>query len=561
MANELTFFTAKNALTPELKDIIFDTSINNRYPTLKDYLTSQKIKYAPTDLQTLVKLADNEIYKAVYYLAHLLYYIMEKSNDWGEAGEQQVKISFCRNLLRKDPSIQLVQEDAFSFLSKVEENIENLELNELSVDMAKNRFRNFQFGLLGNTFSSYKTADINRILRFCGSNKFLQGGFYGEDKEFIFGIGKLTQKAGYDVIYLEQELARTPNNIVAMAAIIGNREIYIRKESLKTIFAQKWIEIFDYENDELSQIKENIYRNISEGIKQKTLSLYTVKTKEDLQTKSEDFIAEMGETILYHELGHGITQHDILPVENAAIGEATKIFGENIYTSMLEFMADFAPPYEGIIGPIQNMIRISKEDPVKATRMYYMYLSDTWFFDTEDEYMYIYSDLMSLILLKYIEPNQSVNFTQLEEDISFSPDRTNKEKLSMFERLLELFIWDMQEIKNIAVSATFNLLDQQLDYNKIRKLMLEQFRKNDGFVHSDSYEFLVPFWTNMLGYISSISDSSDKLKNYLKQQEKKTLMKMLVLSAGKKKAEAYKFDHRKFLVDRMKELNIIKYPL
>ena len=555
----LQFFRDNNKITKELDDIIFDSAINNRYPTLKNYLTIQKISYNEEDLKKVLFLIEKSIFKQVYYYAHLIYYIMEESGNWGEAGEQQIKLSFCRNLLDKDPEIPLVQDDASDFLAKVEENIVKLGIKEISLDEAKKQLKDTKFVVFDHIYSSYKANEINRVLSFLGSDKFLQSGFYGEEKEFIFGKGSLEHKLGYDIVYLEKELSRTPNNIIAMAAIIGNREIFIRKESLKTIFVQKWLEIFNYDEDEKFDIKTNIYRNISEGIKNKTLSLYNVKEKADLERVSEKFINEMGETILYHELGHGITQHDILPLENAAIGEATKILGENIYTSMLEFLADFAPPFEGIIGPIHNMIQISKKDRKKAERMYYMYFSDTWFFDTTDEYMYIYSDLMALILLKYIDHNQEVNFEQLEHDISFEKDRTQKDKLSMFERILELFIWDTQEIRSIAEKAVFTIMNNKYDYKKIRGLMLEEFKRNDGYVKTDTYEFLVPFWTNMLGYILKLSDSADKLRNYVRDQQKITLMKMLVLSCGKKKAESLQYNHRNHIIEQFKDLNLLNY--
>lgn len=555
----LQFFRENNKITKELDDIIFDSAINNRYPTLKNYLTIQKISYNEEDLKKVLFSIEKSIFKQVYYYAHLIYYIMEESGNWGEAGEQQIKLSFCRNLLDKDPEIPLVQDDASDFLAKVEENIVKLGIKDIPLDEAKKQLKDTKFVVFDHIYSSYKANEINRVLTFLGSDKFLQSGFYGEEKEFIFGKGSLEHKLGYDIVYLEKELSRTPNNIIAMAAIIGNREIFIRKESLKTIFVQKWLEIFNYDEDEKFDIKNNIYRNISEGIKNKTLSLYNVKEKPDLELVSEKFISEMGETILYHELGHGITQHDILPLENAAIGEATKILGENIYTSMLEFLADFAPPFEGIIGPIHNMIQISKKDRKKAERMYYMYFSDTWFFDTTDEYMYIYSDLMALILLKYIDHNQEVNFEQLEHDISFEKDRTQKDKLSMFERILELFIWDTQEIKAIAEKAVFTIMNNKYDYKKIRGLMLEEFKRNDGYVKTDTYEFLVPFWTNMLGYILKLSDSADKLRNYVRDQQKITLMKMLVLSCGKKKAESLQYNHRNHIIEQFKDLHLLNY--
>ena len=154
------------------------------------------------------------------------------------------------------------------------------------------------------------------------------------------------------------------------------------------------------------------------------------------------------------------------------------------------------------------MIDISKKDMIRATRMYYMYLSDTWFFNTEDTYMYTYSDLMALILIRYIKEDQSIDFAKLEKDLQFRDDRGQNDKLTLFERIFELYTWDTQEIKTLVEHAEFSLLDDKLDYKKIRALLIEQFRQNDGYVHEDTYEFLVPYWTNMLGYVKQISSSA-----------------------------------------------------
>ena len=85
------------------------------------------------------------------------------------------------------------------------------------------------------------------------------------------------------------------------------------------------------------------YWNIAEGIKQLVLEQYQIESKDDLIKKESSFINDMSETILFHELGHGTVQHHILPFEFGAIGEASKIYGENIYTAILEFLADFSP--------------------------------------------------------------------------------------------------------------------------------------------------------------------------------------------------------------------------
>ena len=76
-------------------------------------------------------------------------------------------------------------------------------------------------------------------------------------------------------------------------------------------------------------------------------------------------------------------------------------------------------------------------------------------------------------------------------------------------------------------------------------------------MHEDTYEFLVPFWTNVLGYVQKISNSNDILTSYIKQQQEKTLKKLLILSCGKEMAMAYKYDHRKYIQERMTELDIL----
>ena len=96
-----------------------------------------------------------------------------------------------------------------------------------------------------------------------------------------------------------------------------------------------------------------------------------------------------------------------------------------------------------------------------------------------------------------------------------------------------------------------------MDYNKIRSYLIEEFRKNDGFVHVDTYEFLVPYWSNIFGYIQSISNSKQLVLDFLKQQQEKALKKIMILSCGKEKALDYDFDHLKYIVDQMTSMKIM----
>ena len=128
---------------------------------------------------------------------------------------------------------------------------------------------------------------------------------------------------------------------------------------------------------------------------------------------------------------------------------------------------------------------------------------------------------------------------------------------SHFDRIIELYKSDITELKTMCENATFDIGGNDMNYNKIRDFLIEEFRKNDGFVHVDTYEFLVPFWSNILGYIQTVSNSKELVKDFLTQQQEKALKKVMVLSCGKETAMKYKFDHRQYIVDRMNELKIL----
>ena len=549
---KLRLLDEKQQFHADIIEIMLDKASINRYKTISDYCSSNKLSLDETDLEAFIKKVEKTIYDQVFYYSHLMYHYMEITGDWGEPGEQQVKITFCRNLLKVDPKIHLTADHAKEFTEKVKETITTLKINTITKETAKQQLRLYKFRIFGKDFETFKTTELMKFLKFSGSNKFLHAGQYGKQMEFIFGSGNSKTIHGYLVTFVQKEYIRTPNNVMSMAAIIGHQNIYIRLESLKTIFAQKWVQIFDYNEFEMLTINSDPFWNIAEGIKQNVLEKYGITTKEKLIEKEKTFINDMSETILFHELGHGIIQHNILPFELGAIGEASKIYGENIYTAILEFLADFSPHHKGLKGPIQNMISISKKDRNRAKRMYLMYMSDTWFYNTDDTYMYTYSDLMILILIRYLK-NDDIDFETMEKDLTYNESKPT----SHFDRIIDLYKTDTNELKTMCENASFTINGIDMSYKKIRDFLIEEFRKNDGFVHVETYEFLVPYWSNIFGYINTVSNSKTLVEDFLKQQQEKALKKVMILSCGKETAQKYNFDHRKYIVDRMTELNFL----
>ncbi len=531
--------------------LFLDKSITNRYPTIVSYAEENNTTIDPKAHLILVQFIEKLIYKQIVYYAYLMYHFMQSSNDWGPPGEEQVKITFCRNILKIDHNVQLTSEHAATFDKKIAETLKKLGIDSLSKDDALLQLRGYKFQMFGRSYELFQAGDLNRYLKFSGSNKFLHAGQYTSQMEFILGSGKSKAMHGYQVIYVEKEYIRTPNNVMSMAAIIGHQSIYIRLESLKTIFFQKWVQIFDYNEFDILSIHSEPLWNIAEGVKQEVLEMYGISTKDQLLEQQPMFIKDLSETILYHEFGHGILQQNMLSYELNAVGEASKVFGDNIYTAILEFLADFSPKNGPLMGPIRNIITISQTDRVRAKRMYLMYLSDTWFLNTTDTHMFTYSYFIVLILIRYITPTD-IKFEQLSADMSHADDNSK----TPYDRILTLYKNDVLELKTMVENATF-LLNGDVSYPKLREYLISEFRKNDGYVYEDTYEFLVPFWTNIFGYARSSSNSSQYIEQFLNQKKDSILKKIMVLSCGKDMALKYDYDHQRYIIDHLYKLKLI----
>ncbi len=427
---------------------------------------------------------------------------MEKTGRWGDAGEQQVKLSFCRNVLQMEPDAPINQEHAQQFHETVSLHLAKLGLDKLSVKAAKGKIESMAISVFDRTFSIHDFSELNTMLRETGSDHMLQGGMYGYEKEFIFGIGTAKKMDAYDVFFMNRELVRSPNTIVAMAAVIGDKDVFVRRESLVTIFHQKWMAFAESPHT----YHPTPFHEIADGIKQKVLDFHG-------GIKQEPFIEEMGETILFHELGHGVIQHHVLPAEIGALAESSKVCGENSLTALLEILAEIAPRWGSIKGPLQNMADVARTDPARATRMYWMYFSDTWFFDTEDHYMYLYSDLMALIVTTFIRADQSVDFEALEGG--------------------EILEWVVRRVTETTL--------------KLKDLLLVSGQPAD-----ESYSAQTEYWTKCLDETLKDPAKAQAIQAMLEQDKAQLVSDFLLFTAGRFG------DSRDYLVERCRE--IIKIP-
>jgi hypothetical protein len=248
-----------------------------------------------------------------------------------------------------------------------------------------------------------------------------------------------------------------------------------------------------------------------------------------------------------------------LPQENVAVGLATKYYGETIFTSLLEFFADVAPSRKKLRGAIQNMLKVSSRDVGRAERMFYMYFSDVWFYDTSDTYMYLYSDLIVLFLLRFIQDDQHINFLKIKKDLFHDPHFMSVSDLSVIDALYRMYIDQTTELMAVPEKMNFKLLCL-CDYPYVRRLKIQEDRKKNPDLDTNGHEYLSTLWMNIFSYVEKLTDTPTAVKDLLTKQEVEILQQVFEICAGKDVAQSYGYDHRKYIVDRMTALGFSGQP-
>ncbi len=547
-------------ITQEAAELLLDSSLYGRHKTLRHHLDDHAISYDPAQYDALVRFLEKSLYDQVFYIAHLQYHLMQISNDWGDVGEQQIKIAFSRCLLNISSQEPIDYSHAAEFENLVEKNLNDLGIKSMSVGVTQSQYELSFLKLLGREFKANPGEKISEILAFAGSKYRVQSRPFKKGFSYIFGEMLTKTKAEYTIHFIVKEWIRTPSYVMANAALVSDHTIYMREESLRTVFVQKWVQALEDNWMYNHQIKTNLYWNVSHAIKKTTLDLFAVKTADDLKAHQKQFIGDMRETIMYHEIGHGITKDYIFPYESIAIAQGIDHYHKlSGYEGLIEFLSDFSPAVHGLHGPYWNMIQIAKTNKIRAERMFYMYLSDVFFYDTEDEYMYAYSDFMCMMALRYIGPDKQVDFAKMEKDLFYVSSENGQiqlakhAKTSLFQRLAELFWTDIDSIKQLVKGLKFTLSTEK-DFNYIKGLWLQETRKYFKFATDQDTVFLSSFWVNVFSYIDHFSkESTPKVKALLEKQNKTVAAKIMVTMCGRKVAEEYGFDARRYVMDTFKK--------
>ncbi len=540
-------------------DHLFDASQYSANPNFRSYLDSEKIPYTPAEIAKLIHVVEKQIYEFVYFMAHLQFYVMRSSGDWGDMGEQHILLSFARVLLQLPPDQPIEAAHVGQFFEKVEQNLESLGIAGMTADAAKMQYNTNYLTVLGREFKVYAMQNVNPMLRFLGSKKAVVTALFWSSYAYIWGECTYRTVGEYSVMFISKEVIRTPSYVIPNVAEVSEHQVIMRDECLYAIFYQKWTPVFEPRVVYQYHADADLVSQISKAIKSRAIMLSGAKTQDDLIAIRKSFVGGIRETIMYHEIGHGITKDYLFTYERVAIAMGINRYHNlPMYDAFIEVLSDFAPPAGGLIGPMWNMAQLAKKDTARAEQLFYSYVSDVFFFDTEDAHMYDYSEMMCLIMLRYIRADLSVNFDKLEADLQYHEGAGPKpEKSSLYDRLGQLFCSDMDHLKLMLQKVTYPL-ERERNFAFVKSTFLEDKRKYNKYITETDHPFLSSFWYSIFSFVEKLAPKdAPRIKSHLEKSSKMVMAKVMILTAGRKVAEEYQFQPRQYIFAQFKKLGLL----
>jgi len=249
------------------------------------------------------------------------------------------------------------------------------------------------------TGSIQSVSLVQSLLQWASSSMVVQLGVFGQDPELLMGSGYRVTYQGQVVSVCEEEWVRTPGMRVAVPASISDGYMMVRSAAVSGIYDIKWALPPDPPASSTPgawggyRLRERAWGHAP---KDRTSRL-----------------GDMTALILAHEWGHARVHHHLLPIELATFAEAVCAHVPEVEV-ILEWWAELVPAdrWEGGVAPMTGMVNggalaaLCEWGPQVGADRFWMYWSDTWFFDTPHRYMDAYSWGMACVMAQALSPGQ-----------------------------------------------------------------------------------------------------------------------------------------------------------
>lgn len=481
---------------------------------------------------------ETQISDQIKYLSIIIYLWMNKTNNWGGFTKAAITQHYCYHLLNILLSTQLTSEDLDKFDEEIDRLAGKYNLTNLLPDVLLLLIKEFKIEIQGKSYGISEVMEVNKILESSGSKKRICAGFYGTFRSFIFGEVTEEKINDFNIYYIEKEIARTPNNPLLIVAVMEGQNIFIRKEACELLFYQKWAKVFE-------SSPHDPYSQLSQKIKRKTLSLYGIKNKDDLVDEKEIFLKDMMTNYLYHEIGHSVSPLAAFTTDEAALGEGSTVLGSNILVLIKEFLADFMLHR----SPFQHMLQLAEGGKAdEAQRLFYLYLSDNFFYDTNNLPHFPMTDFVLAICVKYLGKDRIV-FFGLKEEL----DMRNQNGILFYliKEYKNIISWLKEKIER----TEFIVAGKPLDFKNLSVFVKAEHMKAKDFISEKDLKYQSTYWANIFKHVESYANETFKQIQYFLEEQKLRILDMLLDKiASEKDIEEYKGNLRDYLTGKLSDL-------
>jgi hypothetical protein len=337
--------------------------------------------------------------------------------------------------------------------------------------------------------------DLNKRLKQNKSKLRIQWSMQSKSREFVVGLAQEETIDEFLLYKITHQLCSSFGLFIPMVAMINNNEILLRKACITKMLELKWRPIWTNLNH-YQQLENVLIHDDASliGVKLRNKTLLGYKNCSNFEAQ---FKQDCEENVLYHEFGHAVIQNHCISHPAAAIAETFQVFSEdNIIIVLLEILADIAPVKGNKKGVLTHIF--SHADSAKAKRCLAMYFADIWFFDTQETYMFNYSEILALIFINYPYANKDTFLT----DFSLTKDSKLAQLISLVENLVTEFS------QKFLTPNQLTTIKSQRDYVITTKVSQEIFQQ----LKQENLESIITFINknqDLMRYIYAILDSAD----------------------------------------------------
>jgi tetratricopeptide (TPR) repeat protein len=354
-------------------------------------------------------------------LSLVIFLAMKKRKDYGMAGNKdRTSISFCRNILGI-ANYRKVDPWDMHKLNDIVDECDRRNGNK-SGDGYINQIQADVFNLFGKEYTNDNNVALYNMLKRLDAPYIFVSSVDNPPYRcrFIVAEYQTTQIGQYTAYMLHKEYARSPQYHLGVVAVPYQSGFIVRREAVEVIFFNKY-QHFDAGNG-FPYSRRSINSSVNKNVKKTVLRLFGADTKNDknwhekLYKAKDRIVSEMEDGILWYEIGTLLNEGGYNPVHEAF--QFSLVNQDNIVSVSHRLFFEWNPSKGSRKGAMARFCEIAEIDPRRALRDLYMYISDNWYLDDDEDFMPLATNLNTALALCFFKAGDEIDFNRMAHEIA-----------------------------------------------------------------------------------------------------------------------------------------------